>query len=68
MPLSWQNFSDKEDIWWHWLKNSSGAFETICSAFDEKTYRDGYYTLNGIDYYTDANDEKSRWYRNILIT
>lgn len=39
-------------------KNNSGAFETICSAFDEKTYEDGYYTLNGIDYYTDANDEK----------
>lgn len=39
-------------------KNNSGAFETICSAFDEKKYEDGYYTLNGIDYYPAADDEK----------
>ena len=22
MPLSWQTFSDKRDIWWHWLKKT----------------------------------------------
>ncbi len=33
--------------------NDSGAFEAICSDFEEKKFEEGYFTLNGVDYYPD---------------
>ena len=31
--------------------NPSGAFDRICDDYEEKKFRDGYFTLNGIDFY-----------------
>ena len=37
--------------------NKSGAFDAICSAYDEKKFAEGYYTMYGVDYYP-CTDEK----------
>lgn len=38
--------------------NSSGAFSCIQEGFEEKEYEEGYFTLNGIDFYRDADLKK----------
>lgn len=31
--------------------NTSGAFDDICEAYEEKKFQEGYFTMNGIDFY-----------------
>lgn len=38
--------------------NSSGAFDAICRDFGEKKFKEGYFTLNGIDFYGNCNADK----------
>lgn len=38
--------------------NDSGAFMAICEDFEESMFEDGYYTMNGIDFYPSADEEK----------
>lgn len=38
--------------------NPSGAFESIRDSFEENIFADGYFTMNGIDFYPDVDDEK----------
>lgn len=38
--------------------NNSRAFEAIGEDFDEKIFDEGYFTLNGIDFYPDVDEEK----------
>lgn len=33
--------------------NDSGAFKEICEDFEESMFDDGYYTMNGVDFYPD---------------
>lgn len=38
--------------------NRSGAFEAIRDSFDENMFTDGYFTMNGIDFYPSVDDER----------
>lgn len=38
--------------------NDSGAFDAICRDFGEKKFQEGYFTLNGIDFYANYTAEK----------
>lgn len=38
--------------------NNSGAYECIRTDFDEKSYEEGYFTLNGIDFYGAGSQKK----------
>lgn len=38
--------------------NQSGAFESIRDSFEENFFTDGYFTMNGIDFYPNVDDEK----------
>ena len=38
--------------------NPSGAFERIRSDYEEKLFKEGYFTLNGIDFYPTCTEEK----------
>lgn len=37
--------------------NPSGAFDRICDDYEEKKFRDGYFTLNGIDFYANFDTD-----------
>lgn len=52
--------------------NDSGAFQTICQEFGESMFEEGYFTMNGIDFYPDVDEEKlqdvqKRSYNVILL-
>lgn len=38
--------------------NSSSAFDEISKDFDEKEFDEGYFTLHGVDFYSNCNAEK----------
>lgn len=38
--------------------NTSGAFDRICIDYGEKKFQEGYFTLNGIDFYADVQTDE----------
>lgn len=39
-------------------QNGSGAFGAICEDFEEKRFDEGYFTMNGVDFYPGVDEEK----------
>lgn len=39
-------------------QNESGAFRAICEDFEEKCFEEGYFTMNGVDFYPGVDEEK----------
>ena len=40
-------------------RNDSGAFDAICTDFGEHCFAEGYYTLNGVDFYPGTEEEET---------
>lgn len=38
--------------------NISGAYQTICESFEESLFKEGYFTINGIDFYPGVDEER----------
>lgn len=52
--------------------NQSGAFDAICEAYEETKFKEGYFTINGIDIYPAVDEERMQVVQehsyNVIIT
>lgn len=38
--------------------NASGAYDSICEAYEEKKFSEGYFTISGVDFYPNVDADK----------